>query len=222
LLFVFASHANTHYSVNKSAPSVTANWDVNRNVGIGKPVPLIFGDIKVCGKNNSILCVDWITYDETNLAVIKIDRSLDGHQFTTVGTVTARNSHSQEKYTWFDNVPITGTSFYRLEAVDVSGIPYYSNVVKANFAVKNDSRLRVFPNPVACRQVSVQMGNLDKGEYKLTLSDMTGRIIYNQHLDHKGGVLSKAIQLPSSLPGGIYSLSLCGNSSAFFRQLIVK
>jgi hypothetical protein len=169
-----------------------------------------------------VLNIDWITYDETNLAVFKVDRSLDGHQFKTVGTVAARNSHSKENYSWTDNSPLAGISFYRLEAVDIDGVPDYSNVVRANLAVTNNSRFTIYPNPVAGTRVSVQLENLDKGKYRLSISDMTGKIIYNQYLDHAGGMLSQTIQLPSFFSRGIYSVSLCGDSSKFFGQLIVK
>ena len=173
-------------------------------------------------KNDDALNIDWITYDETNLTAFKVDRSLDGHQFTTVGKVAASNSHNKENYTWTDNSPLTGISFYRIEAVDIDGMPEYSNVVRVDRTTTNYSRLTLFPNPVTDKRVSIQVGNMDKGIYKLTISDIAGRTIYTQDLDHPGGMLSQMIQLPTSVSKGIYSISLCSNSSKFLKQVLVE
>ncbi|HMG68443.1 MAG TPA: T9SS type A sorting domain-containing protein, partial [Chitinophagaceae bacterium] len=67
-----------------------------------------------------------------------------------------------------------------------------------------------------------QLGSIDKGLYKISISDMNGKIVYEQTLDHPGGMVSQVVQLPNGISTGMYSLSISGNGVKFFKQFIVK
>ncbi len=192
--------------------------------GIGKvgiPLPLKFGDLKIY-KENSDLHADWSTYDEMNVDHFEIERSQSGRQFSIAGTMNARGNGNSGKtdYRWIDPSPLSGTSFYRIKEIDIDGASKYSSVVRIDIDHDN-SKLNLFPNPVVNKKVSVQ-ANIEQGRYSIMVSDLDGKKIYDQTLDHSGGIINQSIQLPSGTPPGIYTLSLTGNGQRLIKRFVVK
>ena len=212
-------------SGNQSQKTVTRTGITNFSpfaIGpIGTPLPLKFGDFKV-SKTNSNLLIDWSTYDEVNVNHFEIERSRTGQQFATVGRVNAKGSNGNKTdYNWIDTAPFRGVSFYRIKEVDIDMRSKYSSVVRIDLTQPN-SELTLFPNPVVERKVSIQVGNISRGQYKISVSNLNGKKLYDQTLDHLGGVISQVIQLPAETPPGIYSLSISGNGLRLFKQFVVK
>lgn len=192
--------------------------------GIGKIgilLPLTFGDIKTY-KNNGDLHVDWSTYDEVNVDHFEIERSQNGQQFVTAGTVSARSNGngSRTEYSWTDHTPFTGTSFYRIKEVDIDGEFTYSTIVRVGIDQDN-SKLNLFPNPIIDKKLSIQL-NLEQGNYTISVSDLGGKKIYAQGMDHSGGSISQTIQLPSTTSRGIYLLTIRGNGIKILKQFLVR
>ena len=79
--------------------------------------------------------VDWSTYDEMNVDHFEIERSQNGQQIATAGTINANGNGNSGKtdYNWVDPSPLTGTSFYRIKEVDIDGESKYSSVVRIDF-----------------------------------------------------------------------------------------
>jgi len=188
---------------------------------VGIPLPLKFGDLKIY-KDNSDLRIDWSTYDEMNVDHFEIERSQNGQQFATVGTVIARGNGNNGKtdYRWVDPSPLTGTSFYRIREIDIDGESKYSSVVRIDIDQDN-SKLNLFPNPVVDKKLSVQ-ANIEQGRYNILVSNLDGKKIYDQTLDHSGGIISQSIQLPPTTSPGIYLLTIRGNGVKILKQFVVK
>jgi hypothetical protein len=184
-------------------------------------LPLKFGDFKISEINTDLL-VDWSTYNEINVNHFEIERAQTGQQFVIVGRVNAKgNRGNRTDYGWTDTSPIRGISFYRIKEVDIDGRSTYSTVIKIDLS-ETSSELSLFPNPVINRKISIQVGNISRGQYKISVSNLNGKTIYYQTLDHQGGVIGQVIQLPPDTAPGIYSLSISGNGIRHFKQFVVK
>jgi hypothetical protein len=212
-------------SGNQSQNTVTRTGITNFSpfaIGpIGTPLPLKFGDFKVYEKNNNLF-VDWSSYDEVNVNHFEIERSQTGQQFTTVGRLNAKGSNGNKTdYNWIDTAPFKGVSFYRIKEVDIDMKSKYSTILRIDLSQSN-SELTLFPNPVVDRKVSIQAGNISKGQYKISVSNLNGKKLYDQTLDHPGGVISQVIQFPAETPPGIYSLCVNGDGLRLFKQFVVK
>ena len=187
---------------------------------IGTPLPLKFGTIKVY-ETNSNLNIDWTSYNEINVSHFQVQRSQDGQRYNTIGTVSARNNDNEANYTWTDTAPLKSTSFYRINAVDIDGKSTYSTVARIDLSQSN-AALVLFPNPVVSSRLSIQVGSMSRGQYKLAISNIYGRFVYGQTLDHSGGAMSQVIQLPPDMPPGMYSLTITGSGNKLFKQFVVK
>jgi len=94
------------------------------------------------------VCIKWKTATEKDNDHFDVTRSIDGQSWQLVNTVKgAGNSYQTLSYESRDMSPLTGTSYYRLNQVDVDGTIHYSPIS----SVRNESdyklELKSFPNP---------------------------------------------------------------------------
>lgn len=77
-----------------------------------------------------VVKLEWATASESNSSRFNIERSRTGLVFETIGEVPAQGFSSQRiYYTFLDDQPAIGTSYYRLRQVDLDGKFTYSKVV---------------------------------------------------------------------------------------------
>ncbi|MEI6834783.1 MAG: hypothetical protein WCL28_12410, partial [bacterium] len=79
----------------------------------------------------------WQTADEINVNHYNIQRSTNAKDFTTVGTVKAKNK-SYNAYEFIDDSPLTTADskfvYYRIEAIDKDGTKNYSTTQQINLS----------------------------------------------------------------------------------------
>jgi len=90
----------------------------NANLNI-LPITLLSFQAKA---QNGVVHTDWITASEINNDYFTIERSKDGRTWETVGTIEgAGNSHTELSYSFSDDRPYSGVSYYRLQQTDYDG-----------------------------------------------------------------------------------------------------
>ena len=88
--------------------------------------------------------LDWRTATEDALSHFEVERTVDGHSFTTLGRVEASGwSTTQHDYGYVDQAPPSGTAYYRLASVDLDGTVTRSGLV----AVWHSAVLAAYPAP---------------------------------------------------------------------------
>jgi len=90
----------------------------------------------------------WKTASELNNDYFTIERSADGMSWENVQTVLgAGNSTRVLNYSWIDNSPYAGISYYRLTQTDYDGKSETFNIVSVE---QNEvEELQAYPNPVS-------------------------------------------------------------------------
>ena len=86
----------------------------------------------------------WATASETNNKGFDIERSYDGTNFSTIGTVKAQGKAGT--YTFVDAQPFNGINYYRLKQVDFDGTETLSKVVTTSTTAKGNSKIKIFPS----------------------------------------------------------------------------
>lgn len=89
----------------------------------------------------------WTTENEVNASHFDIERSNDGSTFENIGQVTALNSSGTNGYSFIDQLPKDGISYYRLKQVDADGKYTYSTLLMINRIPANSVTL--VPNPAS-------------------------------------------------------------------------
>jgi len=105
------------------------------------PVKLInFGASK---KNNSVE-LKWTTSEEVNINHYEIERSANGHDFTSLASIASRNQRNQISYSTIDTRPISGIAYYRLKIVDNNNDLKYSKIATVHF--KSSNQVIIYPS----------------------------------------------------------------------------
>jgi hypothetical protein len=107
--------------------SLPLEWQSFTAVPIGKEVRL-----------------DWSTSQEQGTSHFVIERSADLTSWTEISRESARNESGDHSYLAYDETPLSGTSYYRLQQVDVDDAFTYSSIATVSF---ESAGFSVFPNP---------------------------------------------------------------------------
>jgi len=112
--------------------------------------------------NNSKVDLQWSTTSEKNASHFVIEKSINGKDFTDVGTVTANGTTvNQSNYNFQDNTgSYSGVIYYRLRQVELSGKTEYSEtrIVRTGKQSLNTVAVLLYPNP-ATDEVRITIPN---------------------------------------------------------------
>ncbi|WP_236975132.1 T9SS type A sorting domain-containing protein [Membranihabitans maritimus] len=91
----------------------------------------------------------WTTAQEINNSHFRIQRSSNGSNFETIGTVDGGGtSTSKREYSFEDQNVTGGKYFYRLQQIDFDGDKSYSSVEEVTIACGDAGKGLLYPNPV--------------------------------------------------------------------------
>ena len=93
--------------------------------------------------------LDFTTDKEIGICCFDIEKSTDGFNYTSIGTVPAKNTTAIQQYSFVDNNATNKNQYYRLAIKGISGEIEKSNIQQ----LQNDktTEILVFPNPTTDR-----------------------------------------------------------------------
>ena len=170
--------------------------------GTDAPLPVVLANFSASLTSNNTVLVSWATEQEVNSSYFAVQRSSNGSDWTTIGTVAAKgNSATVSAYSYTDKSALNGIDYYRLQMVDLDGSYVFSpiSVVRTSL-VQNIS---VFPNP-ARNYINITLGG-SSPTVNVRLIDFTGKILQEQRLNASS--LNTTISMPvSGYAQGVYIL----------------
>ena len=111
------------------------------------PITLISFDTRKTSDNK--VEVFWATAQEVNNSFYTIERSRDAITFEEIGFLEgAGNSDRILEYSFIDDEPLDGISYYRLKQTDFSGEFEYSEISRITLDLPESAVHKVVPNPV--------------------------------------------------------------------------
>ncbi|UAY53654.1 T9SS type A sorting domain-containing protein [Ferruginibacter albus] len=198
--------------------SQAANADID-SIGIipVNPLPVKFSSVNA-NYTSGVVKINWTNETEINTSSYEVERSTDGKTFTSVGSVAATNVRG---YSFIDNSSLSGTSYYRIKAVDANGALTYSNVVKVS-ADSKAAEMVVSPNPVTGGTLGLRLNNFAAGQYTLNIFNTGSQKVFSGSVSHAGGSSIQTIILPASVKKGLYTVSLTNGASKFVKTIVVE
>lgn len=105
------------------------------------------------------VALSWTTSAEINNEYFTVLRSSDGVNFGEIGRLEgAGNSTGENNYSFYDQKPLAGTSYYRLRQTDYDGKFEEFKIVSVEVGELITSQIEIYPNPcvekLICRGVS--------------------------------------------------------------------
>jgi len=148
------------------------------------PIELLSFDAHRDGTAMRVRC-DWTTETETNNDYFAIERSQDATKFEQIGTVKGAGTVSTENnYTFYDEHPYTGWSYYRLKQVDYNGKSTYFNVSSVYIGYLEITN--IYPNP-ATDNLSISITTEQNNEGTIEVYNVLGQIVYKRVIELQKG-----------------------------------
>ena len=161
--------------------------------------------------------LNWTSYDETTSTSFTVQRSGDGVNYTTIGTVagTGNNSTVNHSFTDIDPIPDVPNS-YRLLWTDGSGNIAFSNVVTLA-ATTNSTVVAVTPNPFR-DQVTVRMNLSQTEPVSIRVLDSKGSVLRQVQVQGVRGTNAFDINGLSGLPVSVYFIQVILPDRVFVKK----
>ena len=132
----------------------------------------------------------WATADERDTDFFTLERSADGTSFRSVGSLPAAGDARGRRltYTFTDEVPLAGVSYYRLRVVDFDGSLTLSSVISVSRDATPTPSFSIYPNPTNGLSPTLSVsGSGAEGETRVVVYDLRGRQIFRFDLPGTGG-----------------------------------
>jgi hypothetical protein len=175
----------------------------------------------MCLKNKIELF--WQTASETNNDYFIIEKSINGINYTQIGTVEGNgNSNTLKNYIYSDSDVSNKNNFYRLTQVDFDGKFSQSEII----AVSNSCNEIGFEFSNAYYNSSNNKISLSflaslSGNINISITDILGRDIYNNIIEVQEGINNNNIQL-NSLSNSVYIISLYNEEFRVHKKIYVN
>lgn len=204
---------STNFTVTDNVGCITDNFSVVASTTL--PVSLLNFDAVLTPDNK--VQVKWSTVTEFNSSFFNIERSINGRDFTVIGTVNAAgNSTSRHDYSFVDESPLPGTSFYRLSQIDLDNRKEHLGVRRVANNVK-EFEAKTFSS--ANGKLVLQISSVSNANAHLRIYDMNGRERKNEKLKLSTGITNKEINLSR----GVYIWEIRNEKGdVTFQKVIVQ
>jgi hypothetical protein len=161
-------------TVNGAAGDGTLVFDNFSNGGSAAALPAKLDNFEAA-KDGSGIKVSWTAATETGVMAYEIQRSVDGINFVTIGSVKAE---SKRTYSYVDALPVATNNFYRLRIVDFDNKARISHIVSIKSKV--NASIEVYPNPVRNTTV-VQHPKASSGS-RMQVVNLNGQVLIDMQL----------------------------------------
>ena len=187
---------------------------------LNTPLPVVFSEFKAYQKEHAV-ALTWKILTEDNTLKYEVEKSADARVFVKIGEVMATGGSGVINYGFTDEVPFAGNNYYRLKVLDLDATFSFTRIVKVAIG-EGASASNLYPNPVTGKVVNLELLNLLKGQYEVTLINTSGQIMYAKKVQHAGGSASQLIALPENLSIGVYSVEIKGTNMKIYKKLMIE
>ncbi len=172
----------------------------------GGPLPLKLNSFNVAVRGQANL-ISWITSEEINLKNFEVQRSYDGINFETIGSVASKMITGVNNYDFKDESFLDGYIYYRLKMNDIDAKFAYSFIVRVFSGTKTSNELTVSPNPFK-NDFLFAAKFKQAGKITISFIDTKGAVVRSINKKVAVGLNSFTIDKLESLGGGVYIMEV--------------
>lgn len=155
--------------------------------------------------------LEWAIENENNNSHFSLERSTDGENFTSIGTVEGMGiSKETQHYVFTDKTAPLGSVYYQLVQFNIDRILNVSNIIHIN--INRFSVLKIYDYKSDDEQT------IDTGECQILLKNSYGKIIFSSVMDSSSDKKMEFC-LPD-IPSGIYTLCVIQGDETHKAMLV--
>ena len=173
---------------------------------------------------NNTVNLNWITATELNNSGFDIEKSSDNTSWNKIGFVNGNGTSTEiHNYSFVDQSPVSGKSYYRLKQIDFDGSFEYSSIIEVVFGTVAEFALEQnYPNPFN-PTTKINFSIKEKGNVELKVFDLLGSEIATLVNEEKAPGNYEVFFDASELSSGIYLYSIkSGNFVQTRKMLLMK
>ncbi|MFT3824991.1 MAG: T9SS type A sorting domain-containing protein [Chitinophagaceae bacterium] len=171
--------------------------------GNNSTLPIDLLDFSVKKQTTSSALLSWNISENSTPVKFGVLRSLDGVNFSAIGSVNAVDQKTD--YSFTDNSLPTGNIYYRLQMYDQDGSYKLSKIIVLMNGAKGVLMTAMMPTIVQDR-ARLNVSSSEKGTLQLVVSDIQGRIVYQQLAGISNSSNQEVWMNLSSLSAGTYQV----------------
>ena len=219
-----AASATMSHTLSTSEDWVMVGGTMQNHSIMAMPIELLYftGNLE-----NNKVTFKWETATELNNNYFEIERSKDGFVFEPISKTKSKsndgNSTVALNYSFIDENPLDGESYYRLKQVDFSRDFTYSKIVSVTFNKQYNISFVTFPNPND-GIFSVKLTGIENyHDIDVSIYDKNGKLVYYQKTDSYA-IKDKSfnIQLEDDVKSGIYTLIYSMEGLEYSSKMVVQ
>jgi pimeloyl-ACP methyl ester carboxylesterase len=162
-------------------------------------LPVRLGGLNGEYKENKVQ-LKWVSYDDVDADSYEVVHSIDGLNFTSIGTVQPANVNYTKEYTFVHSSYSDGKNFYQIRAKENTGKFYYTNT--ALISINERSTFAIKSNPVYS-ELSFIVNAPKEQKTLITLYDGSGKKVFISPVTLNKGFNNKSVDI-GHLPTGYY------------------
>ena len=183
----------------------------------GLAIEMISFDGYKNGRTNKLV---WQTATEYQNKYFSIQRSLNGIDFTEIGTVDAiGNSNQLTSYSFEDTNCNSKSWYYRLETFDINNKSEFTETIYLPRSIRNSNIIdAIYPNPVSNSLfIDINTNQIDFAHIKLV--DVNGKILFNESAKNINSILKIDV---SHFATGVYFLQIQSDKETVVEKILVE
>ncbi len=218
---------NTSTASNLTIPAVTSMYAISTSAAaatitgfggfIAGTLPVVLTSFNANLTNGRKVAISWTTQQEVNSDFFDVQKSADGLNWRSIGTLKAAgNSSNPVAYSFTDNNPQKGSNFYRIRMNDLDG--KFSFTPVKNVYLNEAGRISLYPNPTT-DVLNISLGTAPAADWSISLYDNSGHMM----MQGKYNKATTAISVPvQDYPSGYYVLKIMDGNSVQSNKFIIN
>lgn len=207
--------ANTVTGVPVAPADFWRSWTLSDNTS---PLPIELISFEGNCSNGSII-LKWSTATETNNDYFTIERSDDGINFHSIGTLDgAGNSSSILNYSFSDAAPLSNGNYYRIRQTDYNGDSKTTTTIYVAPCADPGANMDIYNQGE--NQFTVVIDAEFAGNYTIRIFNALGQIVTSNTLYVAEGFNKTTIQL-ENIDDAMYFVNITNGSDRFLTKKII-
>lgn len=187
------------------------------SIDFNSVLPVRYNYLKATANEKTVV-LSWQTASEQEADKFIVERSENGNNFSSIGSVAAKpQPNAGSHYFFVDNAPLQGVAYYRLKQLDQRGGFNYSRIIRIDRASVNKLNIRIYPNPAHDR-ITVQH-QAASGLEKMKVYNLAGGLVMQQPVLKNSQHTSISI---AHLPAGNYFVSLVTETLTAIAPFVIR
>lgn len=177
-------------------------------------LPVTFVSFSADRDDNGAVQLTWNTTNEINNSHFEIERSIDGTDWTTLGTVAAGGNAIADTYNFTDENAPAAQAMYRILQMDIDGKAMYSKIAMTSATV--NAQTVIFTTG---RTITVLPEKLSGSRLMVRVITMGGQVLQQQFFESASSRIDLSV---STAANGIYLVQVTdGNLWSVVKKVML-